>query len=81
MASTGLLEHFGELRDPRMDRQKRHSLMDILFISVSAVICGATSFVDMEDFGCAKLDWFAERLELENGIPRIHPKTRNSADT
>jgi predicted transposase YbfD/YdcC len=43
--------------------------MDILFISVCSVICGATSFVDMEDFGCAKFDWFAERLELENGIP------------
>jgi len=69
LASTSFVEHFGKLPDPRMDRQKRHSLMDILFISVSAVICGATSFVDMEDFGCAKFDWFAERLELENGVP------------
>jgi predicted transposase YbfD/YdcC len=43
--------------------------MDVLFISVCAVICGATSFVDMQDFGNAKLDWFSERLELVNGIP------------
>jgi len=69
LASTGFLEHFGDLADPRMDRQKRHSLMDVLFIAICAVICGAQSFVDMEDFGKAKLDWFGERLELANGIP------------
>jgi predicted transposase YbfD/YdcC len=62
-------EYFRELDDPRLDRQKRHSMMDILFISVCAVICGAKSFVDMADFGIAKYEWFAERLRLENGIP------------
>lgn len=69
MASTSFSDHFGELEDPRLDRQKYHSLTDILFVAVCAVICGATSFVDMEDFGKAKLDWFRERLELTNGIP------------
>ena len=34
-----------------MDRQKRHCLMDIVFISVCAVVCSATSFVDMYDGG------------------------------
>ncbi len=69
MASTSFLDHFEELEDPRLDRQKYHSLMDILFIAVCAVICGATSFVDMSDFGKAKIDWFTERLDLPNGIP------------
>lgn len=69
MDSAFLVDHFRSLTDPRMDRQKRHALMDILFISVCATICGATSFVDMEDFGNAKVEWFAERLDLENGIP------------
>jgi predicted transposase YbfD/YdcC len=69
LASTGFVECFGELPDPRVDRQKRHCLMDVLFISVCSVVCGATSFVDMEDFGNAKLDWFAKHLELVNGIP------------
>lgn len=62
-------EYFDELDDPRLDRQKRHSLTDILFISLCAVVCGAKSFVDMADFGRAKYEWFRERLELENGIP------------
>jgi predicted transposase YbfD/YdcC len=52
-----------------MDRQKRHSLMDIIFIALCAVICGATSFVDMYDFGCAKEEWLRKHLELPNGIP------------
>lgn len=69
MASADIFEHFEELADPRMDRQKRHSLMDILFIAMCAVVCGATSFVDMYDFGCAKEEWLRKHLELANGIP------------
>lgn len=62
-------EFFEELPDPRIDRHKCHLLLDILFISVCSVICGATSFVDMEDFGKSKQAWLRERLTLENGIP------------
>ena len=62
-------DFFEGLPDPRIDRHKRHSLLDILFISVSAVICGAKSFVDMEDFGYGKEIWLRERLRLDNGIP------------
>ena len=69
MASTGFVDHFNDLPDPRMERHKLHSLESVLFISVCAVICGATSFVDMEDFGNAKLDWFSERLDMPNGVP------------
>lgn len=69
MAKADIFEHFDEMEDPRMDRQKRHSLIDILFIAVSAVICGSTSFVDMYDFGCAKQEWLKQHLELSNGIP------------
>lgn len=69
MASTGFLDHFEDLPDPRMERQRLHSLESVLFMAVCAVICGGTSFVDMEDFGNAKLDWFSERLDMPNGVP------------
>jgi predicted transposase YbfD/YdcC len=69
LCSANFIEYFSELPDPRLERQKYYGLMDILFIAVCAVICGATSFVDMEDFGNAKIDWFSERLDLTNGIP------------
>ncbi len=64
-----LSEHFKKLRDPRIDRKKAHSLHDILIIAISAMLCGAETFVDMETFGHAKDDWFKSFLDLPNGIP------------
>jgi predicted transposase YbfD/YdcC len=64
-----LVEHFSEIEDPRIERTKRHKLVDILTIAVLAVICGADSWVAMESFGQAKLKWLKRILELPNGIP------------
>lgn len=61
--------HFAELPDPRIDRAKRHSLLDILTIALCAVICGADSWVEVERFGHAKLPWLRTFLTLPNGIP------------
>ena len=52
-----------------MERAKKHSLPDILFLSLCAVICGCESFNDIEDFGHAKHDWLKQHIELVNGIP------------
>ena len=49
-----LLESFDDIPDPRMARTRRHSLRDILVLSVLAVICGADGFVQIEDFGKSK---------------------------
>jgi predicted transposase YbfD/YdcC len=64
-----LVEHFGEIEDPRIERSKRHKLVDILTIAILAVICGADSWVGMESFGKAKFKWLKRILELPNGIP------------
>jgi predicted transposase YbfD/YdcC len=61
--------HFSKLEDPRIERQKLHQLMDIIVIAICAVICGAETWVDVENFGKARLDWFQKFLELPNGIP------------
>ena len=66
---SSILAYFGELPDPRIDRCKRHQLIDIIVIGICAVICGADSFVEMEEFGKAKREWFETFLDLENGIP------------
>jgi predicted transposase YbfD/YdcC len=66
---TSILAHFGVLIDPRIDRTKEHKLVDILVIALSAVICGAEHFTEMETFGKAKEGWFRTFLELPNGIP------------
>ncbi len=60
---------FGKVKDPRIDRTKRHKLTDILIIALVAVICGADSWVDVEMFGNSKIEWLKTFLELPNGIP------------
>jgi len=67
--SANIEEHFGSIQDPRIDRQKLHCLMDIMVIAISASICGADKWEDVETFGKAKKDWFKTFLELPNGIP------------
>lgn len=64
-----LAQHFDEIEDPRIERTKRHKLIDILTIAILAVICGADSWVGMENFGQAKQSWLNRILELPNGIP------------
>jgi predicted transposase YbfD/YdcC len=62
-------EHFSKVNDPRKDRTKDHKLIDIIVISICAVICGAEGWVDVELFGKSKLHWLKTFLELPNGIP------------
>jgi predicted transposase YbfD/YdcC len=63
--------HFAALPDPRVQRTRRHQLLDILVIALCATICGADDFVAMSDWGRIKKDWLQQRLglELKNGIP------------
>jgi predicted transposase YbfD/YdcC len=65
----GFIEHFSILPDFRVDRTKKHNLIDILFIAVCTVICGGEGFTDMEDFATAKEEWLRKYLELPGGIP------------
>ncbi|BAY65589.1 transposase ISAs1 family protein [Calothrix brevissima NIES-22] len=64
-----IADHFAQMEDPRIDRTKRHKLIDIITIAVCAVICGADSWVAIEIYGCAKYEWLKTFLELPNGIP------------
>ena len=64
-----IMESFGALEDPRIDRCKRHQLLDIIAIAICAVICGADSWVYVEMFCKSKEEWFCSFLDLPNGIP------------
>lgn len=66
---TTIEEHFSAIKDPRIDRTKRHKLIDIITITLCAVISGAESWDDIELFGECKYDWFKSFLELPNGVP------------
>ena len=60
---------FADLPDPRLDRNKRHHLTDILTIALCAVLCGANTWEQIAAYGVAKRDWFGRFLALPNGIP------------
>jgi len=67
--TTSIAVHFADLDDPRIERTKRHQLLDILTIALCGVLCGADSWVEIEQFGNAKREWFRTFLDLPNGIP------------
>jgi predicted transposase YbfD/YdcC len=64
-----LVEIFEDLPDPRIDRHKQHQLVDIVVVTICSILCGAKSWVDVEEFGEAKLEWFRKFVKLANGIP------------
>lgn len=49
-----ILEFDSLLPDKRIDRRKLHSSTDIVFITIAAVVCGAQSWEDIEEFGHCK---------------------------
>ncbi|MEM9507600.1 MAG: ISAs1 family transposase [Cyanobacteria bacterium P01_E01_bin.35] len=60
---------FGEIPDSRIQKKTAHKLIDIIAISILAIICGADSWSAIETYGRAKQNWLSTFLELENGIP------------
>ena len=68
MRSANIIDHFGSMPDPREDN-RRHKLIEILFIVICAAVCGAEKWNDIEAFGKAKESWLRKYLELPHGIP------------
>jgi len=62
-------DYFGDLPDPRVERTKRHKLIDIIGIALCAVLCGADHWVEVEAFGLIRQAWLRQFLDLANGIP------------
>ena len=66
---TDLSSYFNDIKDPRVNRTKKHLLKDILVIAILAIIAGAEGWEDIENYGIAKQEWLSEFLELPHGIP------------
>lgn len=64
-----IMNFLSKIEDPRINRTKRHNLVDILFIAICASMAGADSWIDIEHFGETCTEWFKTVLELPNGIP------------
>ncbi len=72
-AATGFVEGlrhlFGDLSDPRVQGRCDHVLLDIVAVSLLAVMSGAEDWPDIEEFGQRRCDWLKTFLELPHGIP------------
>jgi predicted transposase YbfD/YdcC len=64
-----LVIHFADLEDPRASHAVEHPLINILVIGLCAIICGASTFTAMAEFGRSKRDWLAKFLDLSKGPP------------
>ena len=69
MTQKSLLEHFKAVEDPRQIWKIDHQLFDIIFLTVTAVIAGAESWEEIQDFGEMRLDWLKQYGDFSNGVP------------
>ena len=59
---------FSAVEDPRAGNA-RHDLLELMFVALAAVLCGAEDCTDMAAFARAKLDFLRQVVKLEHGPP------------
>jgi predicted transposase YbfD/YdcC len=67
--TIAIIEHFEDMPDPRQQGKVLYPLAEIVLTSLCAIICGAESYVDIEEFGNAKIDFLKQFLPFKNGTP------------
>ncbi len=71
-ASLRLADHFKHLPDFWVERTKRHLLLDMVVMTIGAVICGAEEWKAVSLYGHKKKRWLKTFLELPKGIPSYY---------
>jgi len=69
LSVLSVTRYFKRLRDPRRQHLKRHLLMDLIVITICAVICGANDWQQVVTFAQRRRAWLETLLGLPNGIP------------
>ena len=54
------IECFGGLKDKRKERTKLHVLLDIVALTLFAIMSGAQTFEEIEDFGELHMTWLKQ---------------------
>ena len=67
--AANIYTHFENVTDPRVDRGCNHPLIELIFVALTATICGCDSWASVERFAQAKKHWFRRYIELPCGIP------------
>ena len=69
MSDLSLLSHFADLEDPRVERSRRHNLLDIIALTICGAIAGMKQWTEIEEYARNNEDWLRSFLELPNGVP------------
>ncbi|ADI37386.1 H repeat-associated protein ydcC [Waddlia chondrophila 2032/99] len=65
-----IFQAFADVQDPRvLTGAIRHKLIDILFITLCAVLCGADKIKEVAVYAEERETWLTNVLKLENGVP------------
>lgn len=69
MQAGVFIEIFSNLKDPRVNRTKKHLFLDIIGLGLFAVLAGAQCYTEIEDFCRHHKAWLRNYFALPNGIP------------
>lgn len=64
-----LIKVLSSVEDPRVTGRSKHLLIDILVLTVCAILCRAEGITDIVEFGHDKREWLSKFISLPNGIP------------
>lgn len=67
-----IINHLEHIEDPRTDINIKHDLVDVIFLTLSAVLSGADGWKAIQEFGEMQLDWLRQHRDFAHGIPRRH---------
>jgi predicted transposase YbfD/YdcC len=68
-STLSVARFFTRLRDPRRRHRRRHLLLDIVVLTLCAVIAGANDWQQVVTFATKRRPWLATFLGLPNGLP------------
>lgn len=66
--SASLISQLGDITDPRRG-EPTYPLVNILFMTICAVVAGADDFVAIARFARTKEEWLAKFLDMSAGVP------------
>ena len=59
---VALAEAFANLPDPRVKARSRHDLVEMLLVTVCALVCGVDHFVGIELWATKLIEWLRRFL-------------------
>lgn len=69
MITPSLAHYLSCIKDPRMDRTKKHKLLDILISTVLGFMAGNDNWTEIVEWARHNEAWLKTFLGFENGIP------------